>query len=219
MPSKDPKKLKEQRARADAKRAGQRTRNWATIIYPESAPPDWRERLEKCFVPCLISPLHDNDLNPTGEPKKPHYHVLLIFETIKNREQVKEVVDLIGGIGCEKLNSLRGYARYLCHLDNPEKAQYNVDEVSQFGGVDFKQIIELASDLDESAEELLDFCELNQITSFAQIRRYVRVNRPDWAQALRTRSIYISMTLKSMSWEIDNGIARVDDMGYKTKAD
>ena len=41
----------------------------------------------------------------------------------------------------------------------------------QFCGVDYRGLTELASDIDESAEELLDYCEVNQITSFAKIRR------------------------------------------------
>ena len=52
-----------------------RTRNFATVIYPESAPSDWKEILNQEFIPAFISPLHDRDTNPTGEPKKPHYHV------------------------------------------------------------------------------------------------------------------------------------------------
>ena len=52
-----------------------RTRSYATVVYPESAP-DFLERLNDLKVPCFVSPLHDKDFNPTGEPKKPHYHVL-----------------------------------------------------------------------------------------------------------------------------------------------
>ena len=198
---------KEKQREYDAKRAG-RTRNFTTIVYPESAPENWLEILQQLFVPALVSPLHDKDVNPTGEQKKAHYHVVLMFDVVKTIEQVKKVVAEFGGVGCEKVNSLRGVARYLCHLDNPDKHQYNESEINQFCGVDYRGLTELASDIDESAEELLDYCEVNQITSFAKIRRIVRSSKPEWAQALRTRSIYISMTLKSMEWEITHGIDR-----------
>ena len=102
-----------------------RTRNFATIIYEESAPENWREILSDLLIPCFISPYHDSDINPNGEPKKPHWHVLIMFDSVKTMEQAKEIFDKVGGVGCEKVNSLRGYARYLCHLDNPEKFQYN----------------------------------------------------------------------------------------------
>ena len=51
-------------------------RNWAFVLYPESAPVDWRDLLQKTGLQCAVSPLHDRDLNPDGEPKKAHFHVL-----------------------------------------------------------------------------------------------------------------------------------------------
>ena len=39
------------------------------------------------FVPAFISPLHDKDMNPTNEPKKPHYHVIITFDSVKTTEQ------------------------------------------------------------------------------------------------------------------------------------
>ena len=107
-----------------------RTRNFATIVYEESAPKNWKEILQDFFVPVFISPYHDKDVNPDGTPKKPHWHVLIMFESVKTREQATELFSRINGVGCEKVNSLRGYARYLCHLDNPEKFQYDLDDVS-----------------------------------------------------------------------------------------
>lgn len=100
-----------------------RTRSYACVLYPESAPENWRDILSDFHIPCLISPLHDKDVNPTGEKKKAHYHVLLLFDSVKSETQAREIFEAFGGVGCEKVNSVRGYARYLCHLDNPEKVQ------------------------------------------------------------------------------------------------
>ncbi|MDU2191324.1 MAG: Rep family protein, partial [Klebsiella pneumoniae] len=52
---------KEKQREYDAKRAG-RTRNFTTIVYPESAPENWLEILQQLFVPALVSPLHDKDV-------------------------------------------------------------------------------------------------------------------------------------------------------------
>ena len=83
--------------KSQAKRE-QRTRNFATVVYPESAPSDWIDKLDQLHVAALISPLHDKDTNPSGEPKKPHYHVLLMFEGVKDYEtQVKPIFAEIGG--------------------------------------------------------------------------------------------------------------------------
>ena len=89
-----------------------RLRNFATVVYPESAPKDWQEILARHFVPCFVSPLHELDKNPTGEPKKPHHHIILMFEGKKSIEQAKSIFETIGGVGCEPVNSLRTHAIY-----------------------------------------------------------------------------------------------------------
>ena len=95
-----------------------RTRNYATVLYLESAAENWRYILEQEFVPCFISPYHDKDINADGSIKKPHFHIIIMFDSVKSIDQAKAIFDKIGGVGCEKVNSIRGYARYLCHLDN-----------------------------------------------------------------------------------------------------
>ena len=44
-----------------------RTRNYATVVYPESAPENWLSILSDSHVPCFVSPLHDLDLNPNDK--------------------------------------------------------------------------------------------------------------------------------------------------------
>ena len=99
----------------------ERVRNFATVVYPESAPENWIDILNEYHVACLISPLHNRDIDPDLNIKKPHYHVLIMFEGKKNYEtQVKPIFDSIGGVGREYVQSIRGYARYLCHLNIAE---------------------------------------------------------------------------------------------------
>ena len=70
-----------------------RKRNWVFVLYPESAPENWREQLRDMLVPGFISPLHDKDVNADGTPKKPHWHVILTFKGLKSYEQVKAITD------------------------------------------------------------------------------------------------------------------------------
>ena len=67
-----------------------RTRSWTFVLYPESAPPDWRDRLDDFHIEWVESPLHDRDINGDGQPKKPHIHVLLSFGSVKSYDQVNE---------------------------------------------------------------------------------------------------------------------------------
>lgn len=127
-----------------------RTRVFAIVVYPDSAPDDWKERLTQEHVQVLISPLHDRDKNPDGSDKKPHWHVLVMFDSVKTQEQVDKLLDRVLGPNrvkvYENVNSTRGYARYLCHKDNPEKAQYADSDVVALGGADYQELVQLGSD-------------------------------------------------------------------------
>lgn len=198
---------------AERKSSGRgRTRNFATVVYPESAPDNWLHILEQQFCPVFISPLHDKDLNPTGEPKKPHFHVLFAFEGVKTIEQVRAIVELIGGVGCEPVNSLRGYARYLCHMDNPEKARYNEEDVRTMCGADYTSTIGLATDKYKALGEMQDFCEQYDVISFYLLSKYARMHRPDWYRILcDCGSVYMREYLKSRQWSKDNGYIELID--------
>lgn len=182
-----------------------RTRNFATIVYKESAPENWLEILQEELVPCLVSPYHDRDINPTGEVKKPHWHVLIMFDGVKSMKQAQDIVDKIHGVGCRKINSLRGYARYLCHLDNPEKAQYSENDVIQLCGADFQEVIQLQSDKYKIIEDMCNFCEDNNIFSFYDLARYAINHNESWKRALfDNSSFFMKEYLKSRLWTYKN---------------
>lgn len=179
-----------------------RYRNFATVVYPESAPQNWKEIISELKLPIAVSPLHDKDQSATGEPKKPHYHVLLCFEGKKSIEQVKAVTGLFGGVGVEVVNTKAGYARYLCHLDNPEKAQYLPDDVLCFGGFDYQDVVGLPTDRLKAIEEMMDFCDEYQIISYVYLCRYARAKRRDWFRVLVGSGAHSIMNyLKSLEWE------------------
>lgn len=210
MPIKDPEKKKQAQQRADAKRAG-RTRNFATVVYPESAPADWMDKLDELHITALISPLHDKDTNPSGEPKKPHYHVLVMFESPKDYEtQVKSIFAEIGGVGREAVNSSRGYARYLCHLDNPEKVQYSPSEVRCMGGADFYAITNLPTDDIKLLGEIFAYIQENEIYSLAELLTISQVYHPEWFSMIAMSRCYVvDKFIKSLAWEFETGYVRV----------
>lgn len=189
-----------------------RTRNFATVVYPESAPEGWQDTLAGYCIPAFISPLHDKDTNPTGEPKKPHYHVMLMFDGKKSLEQVAEVFKSIGGVGCEVVQHIRGYARYLCHLDNPEKAQYDTAHVRSLGAADYISIIGLASDKYVAIGEMQDFCEKYNVVSFYALSKYARSNRQDWHRILcDSAAVFMREYLQSRKWSVEQGFGDIVD--------
>lgn len=184
-----------------------RTRNYATVVYPESAPADWLAILDNLHVPAFVSPLHDADVNADNTPKKAHYHVLLMFAGVKTVEQAKEVITAIHGVGCETVGTVRGYARYLVHADNPEKAQYSKSDVRAFGGADYDAVTHLPTDDVKVTREMMQFIRANQINSFAQFADVCAVEHEDWFRALVTKSTYfIKEYIKSLVWETSQPI-------------
>lgn len=189
------------------KSANQRTRNWTFVIYPgDSAPDDWLERLKNLKVPGFVSPLH-TDVNPDETEKKPHRHVLLMFEGVKSFDQVKKISDSLGAPHPQYVQSKSGMARYLCHMDNPEKKQYSPADVVNLGGADYMETVATAADLDRTISEMEQWCDDNGVFSYAQLSRYARKNRPDWTRILRYRcTVHMKAYLQACQWEVDKGI-------------
>lgn len=172
------------------KKASQRTRNYATVIYLDSAPEKWMEIIESWKVPVFVSPYHDRDIIPDGTPKKPHYHIMVMFDNVKTKEQANELFESVNGVGCEVVNSLRGMARYLCHLDNPDKAQYRIEDVKQFGGADYLLVIGTAADKAKMIREMRDFVNENDIDYYCDLFDYACEQNSMWFDCLINNGSY-----------------------------
>lgn len=207
------KTLRNQQKKKDDRR---RTNVFATIVYPESAPADWIQIIKDTHVPTLVSPLHDKDILPDGSPKKPHYHVMQIYDGNKNFEtQVKPIFDRFGGVGREEILSQRGYARYMCHMDNPEKYQYEQEEVQELNGACYSAIVTLPTDELAMLDDMFDFIEDNDIYSFRKFLFWCKSNQREWYRLLTTSKTYIIKEyLKSRYWDLENE----EKVEYLTKA-
>lgn len=206
------------RARTDAdrnydqRRKGKRTRNWAFLVYPESAVTGWLDLLATMCIACFVSPLHDLDTwtaydeteNPdhkAGDPKKAHFHVMLMFSSVKTYEQVMEIVEKLGGTSCIPVEDAKAYARYLCHIGQKDKAQYSKDDVRQFGGADYMEFIEGTGDKVKIIAEMEDFIEEQGIDSYHVLSKYARQNRPDWYRVLVWNGRHLKDVMQAMTWE------------------
>ena len=136
--------------------------------------------------------------------------VLLMFEGVKDYEtQVKPMFAEIGGVGREMVNSARGYARYLCHLDNPEKAQYEPSEVRCLGGADYTDITNLPTDTRKMLAEIMGYIQENEIFSFAEFIDLSRLYHPDWFTLIvNTNGWIVKEFIKSLEWERSVGYVR-----------
>lgn len=184
-----------------------RGRTFATIVYPDSAPEHWQDILSEHHIPAFISPLHDKDTNPTGEPKKPHYHVMIMYEGKKSLKQVQEVFDTINGVGCELVHDRRGMARYLTHMDNPDKHRYEINDVVALSGADYNYTIGVVVDKYRVIGEMLEFIEKNHVISYWCLLSYARQNNQEWFRALCDNCSYvIQEAIKSYKWTSEQDI-------------
>lgn len=178
-----------------------RTRNWTFIVYPESAPVTWRDILDEEHIPWIESPLHDMDSNATGELKKAHWHVLMLFEGNKSFDQIKTLTERINGTIPQKVSSAKGIIRYMAHLDNPEKHQYSPSLIVPHGGVDVADYLKpTSSSRYLLVREMIDFSRTNHIVEMKDLIEYAMEYRfDDWFPLLCDSSCYVmEVYIKSM---------------------
>lgn len=159
------------------KKSNVKKRNWVFVLYPESAPVNWIEILQQTGLQCVISPLHDKDLDPTGEPKKPHYHIILCYSGPTSFNVVKALCDSLNQPIPQALEQVRGYYRYLTHKDNPEKYQYSDEDIQPLNGFNISDFVELSkSEILEIKKKLQELIRTEGIIEYSDFMDYLLDN-------------------------------------------
>lgn len=176
------KKSKGELLQTENKEKPQRSNTWTLLLYQDSAPENWKNKLKELHVPFIVSPLHDKDLKQDGTKKKPHYHIIVRFRSKKSFKQIKEgVCDPLGGPHPQPVFDFPMMVRYLAHLDDPEKAQYDIEDIEVYGNIDVKQYLYNHQEYQmEILKDILNFCEVYDITEYSTICNYARDERPGW---------------------------------------
>lgn len=179
--------------------ASKRSRNWTFICYPDSAPENWREILKSYHIRCAISPLHDKDLNPTGDEKKPHWHIFLEYDSLKSYDQVYELTVGLNATVPQIIQSGVGMIRYFIHKDNPEKYQYDWNEIVIYNGFDLsKYDTYTESELDHIYAEIEQFIDDNCIYEYADLTCALRdSDNFDWYRIVRKNTIFFNSYISS----------------------
>lgn len=145
-------------------------RTWAFILYPESAPTDWRERLKISGIMAAVSPIHDRDVNPTGEAKKPHHHVVVVYSGPTTYNAVAKFTASYNATVPQALESARGMYRYFTHKDNPEKFQYDEQQIEHFNGFNIADLVELTKgEVNELKKRIMNFIRDWDIVEYADL--------------------------------------------------
>lgn len=192
---------KNQRTRQEEARA------WALIVYPESAPKDWQDKLNELHIKWACSPLHDKDIDETatedGKPriKKAHYHIILQFDGKKSFKQVSEISKMLNTVIPQVCHSVPSAVRYFLHLDNPDKYQYDIAEAKAFGGFELDKYLEMTvTQKNAVCKEILNVMVKYHITEFADLFVTAMLEeRQDWLSVMMQANYLRSIELMARS--------------------
>ena len=182
--------------------ANARARNWCAIIYPDSAPKDWKQYLNNFNIKWACSPLHDKDIDDDSEKttKKAHWHIVLCYSGNKSFEQVRtDLAELKCAIP-QICRDVRCSVRYFIHKDSPHKYQYNEDDIECYGGFDIGDFFNMSkSEIRLYRKEMADYIEEHDIIELMDFDSYCRKHKAEtWYRVLSENStIYFDRLIKS----------------------
>ena len=110
-----------------------RSKFYSFIAYKENGDIDKiRFYLKNMHYSAVISPLHTPDRNPVPSTEnsselKPHYHVVLKFPNPRVCDCVRDEFNAVANIANPQcVGDVRVLTRYLTHMDDPDKEQFDV---------------------------------------------------------------------------------------------
>lgn len=133
------------------------SREWEIIFYVdnESHLEELKELLSDRRV---VGVFHDRDIKDDGTPKKVHYHIYIKFDTPTTFGSVEKILPNHESNLIARIKSFRSACRYLLHLDNPEKAQY--DKTALVGNIKIAERYLQSEDIEaEGVRKILVFIE------------------------------------------------------------
>lgn len=169
--------------------------HWLYVVYPESAPPDWREKLEQTGLPFAVSPLHDRDKNPDGSLKKAHYHVIISYGQAQRYSAVIGLREITHGPYPLKCHSVTGSYAYLTHRNNPEKAQYDAKEIARYNG--WEKELE-RHEVRMIKQELTKVCVRDNITEYVELMMIASDMGDEYFDVAGNNPIYFDKLVRSI---------------------
>lgn len=147
-----------------------KARYWSFLLYSDSAPKDWKSILEKTGCPMAVSPVHDRDVFETGELKKPHRHILTCFSGPTTYDNMLSICKSVNSPIPEKVGSVRGSFDYLTHKNNPEKAQYDSNQIIYLNGFCPEDYFDLtSSERYRLVGEIMNFIRERKIYDYSDL--------------------------------------------------
>lgn len=186
-----------------------RSNLWTFIIYPESMPNNYLNIINNWHIPCLISPLHNKDIEGSEEEIKAHYHVMLYFGIGANKSinQVKEFSSQLNGTLPFIVNSSIAMIRYFVHKDNPEKQQFDIHDLIALGGFDYLDAFKDNYTDDLMYDRIEDIINDHILFNVKQLQQHLKNNNmTDELRFFRRHTLYFKYLMDGVYQNIKNGI-------------
>ena len=186
MPYKDPEKAAAAKKKWDQEhRKGKQRRVWWGYLYEDSAPDDWLDLARDSGFE-MLAMKHDKDVTAEGELKEPHWHVAIRAKHAIGIADAKAVLLPLGvkEASIQWRDSWRAVARYLCHLDDPNKTQYSPEHVVEIGGADYMTAINRTADKYRIVAAMQDYVVETNCRSFSELMDYAKDYEMEWFMAL-----------------------------------
>ena len=194
-----------------------KSKYFCCILYPDSSTYDVDKVIKSLAEEHLtfaVSPIHDKDIEDDGSLKKGHYHLLLAYSSATTLNNIRGWFKSCGMPESE-LHSVRvcasgvGYFRYLTHKDNPEKAQYDDNDIRVFNDSDelFKKFSKTASEKIDDLIRIFHIVDKLNTISFHCLIQYLMLNERDLFKML-TSSSALAICVKEYQRSLEYDLKR-----------
>lgn len=180
-----------------------KARHFTFLIYPESAPDDWKQKLQETDLPIAISPLHDKDQREIKDPfeltdeetelynrgmlfKKPHYHCIVVYSNTVTADAVRDRLrraleddkkEILNKVQIIK-KGIESTYKYLTHesitATEQNKYKYDKADIVHLNNFDIDRYIVLdAHDKEDMLDTILGVIDANGLENHKQLSRYM----------------------------------------------
>lgn len=168
-------------------------KTWTFIIYPDSAPENWKQLFKEMLISGAYSPEHQ----PESIDGKKHYHCILEFPSNMSLDRVKDLISIFKpGVTTPFLvyDKPRMY-RYLTHMDDKDKDSYDPNEVTYFN-VPYWEYVNTQGGLSDTLTDIVDWCNVNNCDSFKELFNHALfTNNINWMSFISSHVFFFKSFL------------------------
>jgi len=130
---------------------------------------------------------------------------MIVFDGPMSNVTPNKIADDVNSPIPKAVGSAKGLVRYMIHLDNPEKYQYEKNEIIGHGGVDIDSFFELTTtNRLEVLKQISRYVIDNNIVNFVNLVEYAISKNDDWFTVIADKNTLYINKLIDAQWQKGN---------------